>query len=203
MRIFKNVAHRLELAIIDDDGAFVSGLTVAYDVRRCSDNVSVASGVMTESAPAYTTTITPVAVGDYRVIYTTPVGYENGFESLTVDDYDNFKPDISALALQTTSVDIQAKTALIPASPAATGAAMTLTPAERQAILAALMTTPDTVETGVSFRTALRTFLALWAGLATGGGTGDIHFSNPAGTDARVNMLADIDGNRASVELLG
>jgi len=196
MRIFKNVAHRLELAIIDDDGAFVSGLTVAYDVRRCSDNVSVASGVMTESAPAYTTTITPVAVGDYRVIYTTPVGYENGFESLTVDDYDNFKPDISALALQTTSVDIQAKTALIPASPAATGAAMTLTPAERQAILAAL-------KTGVSFRTALRTFLALWAGLATGGGTGDIHFSNPAGTDARVNMLADIDGNRASVELLG
>lgn len=203
MRIFKNIAHRLELAIIDEDGAFVPGLVVSFDVRRCSDNVSVASGVMSEVAPAYTATVTPTGTGDYRVIYTSPAGYENGFESLTVDDYDNFKANVSALALQTTANDIKAHTDLLPAVPAAAGAPMTLTAGERQDILNTLLLTADTIESGVSMRTSMRTLLALFAGIASGGGTNTINFKNPAGTDSRVSMVVDVDGNRSSTELLG
>ena len=203
MRIFKGIPHKLELAILDDSGAFVNGLSISYDVRKCSDNTSVAAGTMSEVVPAYTTTITLNELGDYRVVYVTPTNYENGMENLTVDDYVNYKADVSLLALQATLNDVKARTELLPDVPAAAGDEMTMSPAERLLLIEALLTTADTIETGINFRSSLRAVLATLAGIADGGGTPNQTFSNPAGTDPRVIMKVDIDGNRSSMSILG
>jgi hypothetical protein len=102
MRLFNNIPHKLELSVIDLYGKYVSGLLVNYEVRKCSDNSIVYSGVMSEISLVYTKEITLVEVGEYRIKYITPEGYENGFENITVDNYSNYKTDISALALDST-----------------------------------------------------------------------------------------------------
>ena len=110
---------------------------------------------------------------------------------------------LTELATQASLNTVAAKTNLIPANPAAVGDAMTLTPEERQAILTALLTTVDTIESGVDVRAALRALLATFAGVATGGGTAHQIFYNPAGSAPRVDMTVDVDGNRSSVGILG
>ena len=91
MRIFKNIPDKLELVVTDLIGNYVSGLIINYEVIKCSDDSVVYSGTMDEIDSVYTKEITLTIVGEYRVKYTTPEGYENGFENIIVDDYDNYK----------------------------------------------------------------------------------------------------------------
>jgi hypothetical protein len=97
MRIFENIPHKIETVVIDEYGFYVSGLTINYEVRKCSDNNLVTSGVMSGSGVIYTAEVTFTEAGEYRVKYITPTGYEKGFENIVVDSYNNFKNDLTAL----------------------------------------------------------------------------------------------------------
>lgn len=86
--LFKDKASKLEIAILDDLGEFVSGLTIIYQITNASDDSFVVSGITTEINNTYTFTYTFISNGEYRLKYITPEDYENGFEQITVvDDY--------------------------------------------------------------------------------------------------------------------
>lgn len=95
MRIFKDIPYKLETTITDLVGNFISGLSIDYEVRKCLDNSIVSSGTMLEVNSVYTKEITLTEVGEYRVKYITPEGFENGFENIIVDEYDNYKVNIA------------------------------------------------------------------------------------------------------------
>ena len=95
MTYFKNISYKLETIITDLVGNFVSGLIVNYEIRKCSDDSVISSGTMSEVNSVYVKEITFTEVGEYRVKYITPEGYENGFENIVVDEYDNYKVNIS------------------------------------------------------------------------------------------------------------
>ena len=78
--------NNLENAITDQNGDFVSGLTVTYEVRKSVDNSLVASGTMTEEGDVYKISISFSVEGQYRALYITPTGYENGTETILVED---------------------------------------------------------------------------------------------------------------------
>ena len=90
MRVFKNLPHKLELAVIDTNGSYVPGLDIAYELIKCSDDSVIDSGSMGEIDSIYTREYTFTELGEYRVKYMTPAGYENGFETIIVDDYANY-----------------------------------------------------------------------------------------------------------------
>jgi hypothetical protein len=85
MKIFSpNIEYKFDLSIIDENGAFVTGLTIAYEIRDVSDNGLVTSGTMTPVGDLYVITYTFTEVGQYRILYYTPEGYENGNEEVLV-----------------------------------------------------------------------------------------------------------------------
>jgi hypothetical protein len=90
----QNTAKPLVVAVINTTGDFVTGLNISYEVRKASDHTIVASGILTNTGNIYLTFITLTDLGDYYIFYTTPSGYENGQEELTVyqatiNDIDN------------------------------------------------------------------------------------------------------------------
>lgn len=87
--------HKLEVSLIDENGNFVSGLTITYELRKSSDNSLVDSGTLIEEGNIYAASVTINEVGQYRIIYFTPSEYENGTEDIVVDTYDNFRADVS------------------------------------------------------------------------------------------------------------
>lgn len=100
--LYKNIAYKLELVVLDNDGKFAPGLTVTYEIRKCSDDSLFASGTMSETSSVYYVNIIFTEVAEYRIKYVTPTGYEDGFEDILVEDYDNYKANVSALALDST-----------------------------------------------------------------------------------------------------
>jgi hypothetical protein len=88
---------------------------------------------------------------------------------------------------------VNAKTTNLPASPAATGAAMSLTTTALDAIL------DRPVEGTYTIRHALEILLAEMAGKASGGGTATIVYKNPDDTKSRVTLTVDTLGNRSAV----
>jgi len=85
MKVIKNIATNFEVAIQDSYGKFVSGLTIGYEVRKCSDDSVVTSGTATETNNVYHFTYTFTAAEQYRLEWTTPTGYEDGFETIEVE----------------------------------------------------------------------------------------------------------------------
>lgn len=83
---------------------------------------------------------------------------------------------------------------------AATGAAMTLTPAERIAVATALLDYANGVETS-TVREALCYMAAVLCGKATGGPGASSFAPLGAASGARVTVVADINGDRSSVVL--
>jgi hypothetical protein len=102
-------------------------------------------------------------------------------------------------AVDTEVAAIKAKTDLLPASPAATGDAMTLTAGERNAVADALLDRADGVETGVTVRQSLRLANAANGGKTNGGGTSTFNVRDLADTKNRVVATVDADGNRSVV----
>lgn len=85
-------------------------------------------------------------------------------------------------------------------SRAATGAAMTLTAGERDAVAAALLDLANAVETALTVRGALRLALAALAGKASGLATTTAVYRNAvADSKARITATVDADGNRTAV----
>jgi len=100
--LYKNIAYKLELVVLDNDGKFASGLTVTYEIRKCSDDSLFASGTMSETSSVYYVDVIFTTSAEYRIKYVTPTLYENGFDEILVEDYNNYKADVSALALDAT-----------------------------------------------------------------------------------------------------
>lgn len=109
----------------------------------------------------------------------------------TIDDF-----------LDTEIAAIKAKTDNLPASPAATGDAMTLASGERTSIATAMLDMSDAIETGITVRKALRAIGAALAGVLSGaaGTTITIKAINDSST-TRVTATVDSDGNRSSIVL--
>jgi hypothetical protein len=105
--------------------------------------------------------------------------------------------DLATVAgyLDTEILAIKAKTDLIPASPAAVGDIPT---ANQNAD--ALLDRADAIETGLTFRKALRLLSAMLGGKVSGGGGGTEVFRNAlADSKDRVTVTVDAHGNRSAV----
>lgn len=85
MKVTKNILTNFEVAIQDNYGKFVSGLTVGYEVRKCSDDSVVTSGTATETNNVYHFSYTFTTAEQYRLEWTTPAGYEDGFDTIEVE----------------------------------------------------------------------------------------------------------------------
>lgn len=95
--------------------------------------------------------------------------------------------------IATDTAAIKAKTDNLPASPAATGAAMTLTAGAVDAIH------DEVVEGSTSMREMLRGFAAVLMGKAAGLATTTATYRDIGDTKARITATVDADGNRTSV----
>jgi hypothetical protein len=86
MLIYKNDTHKLELALTDKFGDFVSGKTISYYVYKSSDNSLFASGTMTEigSSGVYEASVLFTSIGQYRIEYITPSKFENLIETIYI-----------------------------------------------------------------------------------------------------------------------
>lgn len=101
--------------------------------------------------------------------------------------------------LDTEIAAILAKTNLIPATPASTGDAMTLTSGERDAVAAALLDLAAGIETGLTPRQALRLIAAACAGKASGLLTATAIYRN-AVADSKNRMSVSVShGNRTAI----
>lgn len=100
MRIINEVSY-FEYKVLGDDGKPATGLTVTYVIKKCSDSSTIDSGTMSENSGLYYFNYTFTVIGEYRIEITTPVGYEDFLEVFEVVDYDSYKADVSALALET------------------------------------------------------------------------------------------------------
>ena len=88
--LFKDTEYKIEIGVVDQLGDFATGLTVFYDVRKSTDNSLIVSGTTTEISGIYSYIYTFTENLEYRSIFTTPSGYENGFETiLIVDEFAN------------------------------------------------------------------------------------------------------------------
>jgi hypothetical protein len=103
---------------------------------------------------------------------------------------------------------IHAKTDQLPADPASTtavltratpGAAMSLTPSEREAVADAWLDRADGIETGETPRETLRLVRAATLGQSDGFPEGPVHFRDKANTKNRITALTDAQGNRTAI----
>lgn len=85
MKVIKDIPTNFEVAIQDNYGKFVSGLTIGYEVRKCSDDSVVTSGTATETNNVYHFSYTFTSAEQYRLEWTTPATYEDGFETIEVE----------------------------------------------------------------------------------------------------------------------
>jgi hypothetical protein len=85
MKVTKGILTNLEVAIQDNYGKFVSGLTVDYEIRKCSDDSVVTSGTATETNNVYHFSYTFISAEQYRLEWTTPATYEDGFDTIEVE----------------------------------------------------------------------------------------------------------------------
>lgn len=77
-----NINYYLELTMLGNDGEFVNGLDITYQVVNSKTETEVYSGIMVDMGNIYKSDqlIKFSSAGQYRVIYNTPESYENGSE---------------------------------------------------------------------------------------------------------------------------
>lgn len=85
MDIILNSSNVLEIMIIDNLGNPVPGLLVTYDIIDSLTNISYDSGSLTDLGTGiYKKSITWNILGQYRILYSTPAGYEDQIETIYV-----------------------------------------------------------------------------------------------------------------------
>lgn len=130
-----------------------------------------------------------VQTGDAFARLGLPAGASVSADILVIDDL-----------LDTEVAAIKAKTDALPASPAATGDAMTLTAGERNSVADALLDRADSIETGVTLRQAERLALAALAGKLSGAATTSVVIRNAvADSKNRITATVDSSGNRTAI----
>jgi len=82
-----NTAYFLELFVTDLSGSPVTGLSPTYVIYKSSDNSVVDSGsFIDEGNGVYHASYTFSALGQYYIIYSTPVNYTDEIENIMVID---------------------------------------------------------------------------------------------------------------------
>ena len=104
---YKDVSGYLQLEVLDADGKVKSGLTVTYSVRLTSSGVEQDSGTLVYANGVYSKAVTLSTAGEYNVVYTTPAGYEDGVDLISVKDYADYKADVSAVATSVALASLQ------------------------------------------------------------------------------------------------
>lgn len=107
---------------------------------------------------------------------------------VTIDDF-----------VDTEVAAIKAKTDNLPATPAATGDAMTLTAGERNAVADALLDRSNGIETSLTPRQAVRLMAAALAGKLSGAATTTLTIRNVGDSKDRITATVDANGNRSAV----
>jgi len=171
-----------------DASRFLTGMVIATGVAPTPFEIELASVDLQDAA----------AFGLSRIDQS--VGSRLASASYTAPD----NSGISAAASSAASADgkataIKAKTDGLPASPAATGDAMTLTAGERTSIADALFDLANGVESGETLRQCLRLLRAALVGKSAGFPSGPARFRDRADTRDRIAATVDADGNRTAV----
>jgi len=85
---YKNRVYYLELAITDLDGNYVtslqSGESVNYRIIKSSDGTEIDSGDMILDGNVWKAQYIFTTIGEYRIEYITPIGYQNGIDEILV-----------------------------------------------------------------------------------------------------------------------
>lgn len=83
--VVKDSTYYLEIYVTDKTGAGKPGLTVTYNIYNSATDASIASGTLTDvGGGIYKKNFIFDTLGQYRIIYNTPLSYENGFETIMV-----------------------------------------------------------------------------------------------------------------------
>lgn len=84
-----NKIYYMEVGVLDNSGDFVTGLTITYEIRKSSDNTLFDNGTLVEqSGGAYVSSVTFTEEEQYRILYFTPTGTENGAEDILTEEAD-------------------------------------------------------------------------------------------------------------------
>jgi hypothetical protein len=84
MEIIINQSHIFELILTNNQGDFVTGQTVGYEVRNSSTDALITSGNLTEQNEVYKFSHTFTTLGQFRIKYTTPMNFPNAIESVDI-----------------------------------------------------------------------------------------------------------------------
>lgn len=116
MIVIQNIEKYFEIAITDEIGNFVSGLTVLYELKNSSNDSLIISGTTTEINSVYYFTYTFNTIGNYRLKYITPTYYDNGFYEITVvedyakdDDIQTIQSGITSIESTLTDMELKIK----------------------------------------------------------------------------------------------
>lgn len=84
-----NEIYYLELFVTNTIGSPVTGLSTTFIIYKASDNSIVTSGSLTDKGNGtYQSLYTFTVLGEYYIIYTTPLTYSNEIETISViEDY--------------------------------------------------------------------------------------------------------------------
>jgi hypothetical protein len=104
-RVDRDEPYTMEVQLLDTDGSVVTGKTIAYTIRKATDNSLVETGNLTEvGVGIYKKEYTFTVDGHYRILYTC-AGWSNGIESLDVGstdaDVQNVKEIVETILEQT------------------------------------------------------------------------------------------------------
>jgi len=86
-QVIINTTHYIELFVTDTDGNAVTGISVTFVIYKSSDNSTVTSGSLTDIGNGiYQSSYSFSILGEYYILYTTPSGYTNEVESISVEE---------------------------------------------------------------------------------------------------------------------
>lgn len=101
---FKNINQYYEVAVVDEIGDFVTGLTIQYTVYKSSDNSYITSGITSESDNVYYFNYTFTDNGEYRLKFITPIYYDNYFDTISVSDKYATSIDLSGVTINVAEI---------------------------------------------------------------------------------------------------
>jgi len=84
MEIIINQSHRFELILTDNQGNFVTGQTVTFEVRNSITDALITSGTLSETNEVYHFDFTFTTLAQFRVKYFTPMNFPNAIESVEI-----------------------------------------------------------------------------------------------------------------------
>jgi hypothetical protein len=180
---------------------FVDSLFDGSDASRLLTGMVIATGVAPTPFEIELTAVDlqdALALGLARLDQS--IGSRLSSASYTAPDNSGIaSASASAASADGKATAIKAKTDALPAIPAATGDAMTLTSGERTSFANALLDLANGVESGETLRQCLRLLRAALVGKSAGFPNGPARFRDRADTRDRIAATVDADGNRTAV----